>query len=74
MIKNDFFNVIEGLMIIDIVVVRYHASMVDDRFRILALIVGSAGEAGHERALPIFRGTLDGAVAAELCQRAGDGA
>ena len=74
MIEDDLFDIVERLMVIDVEVVRHNAGMVDDRSRILALVVGSAGEAGHERALPVLRGALDGAAATELRQGAGDSA
>ena len=74
MIEDDLFDVFERLMVVDVEVVRHHAGMVDDRSRILALVVGSADEAGHECALPVLRGALDRAAAAELRQGTGDSA
>jgi len=47
--------------------------MVDNFFRILALVIRRTGEAGHKRALPILGSTIDAAAAAELRQRTRNG-
>src|ERR1700730_13755376 len=64
LIEDDPFDVSERLIVVDVEIVRHHTGMVDDQFRILALIIGRAGETRHERALPVLRGVLDRTPAA----------
>ena len=71
-IEDDLFDIVERLIVVDFEVVRHHAGMVDDRFRIFAFIIGSASKARHEGALPVLRSALDRAAAAEFRQGAGD--